>query len=180
MGHQEMQQPIFRWPEGDRTAIGGHPMAGRVQSQAANLHRLIIRRRLSAPQNGINPGHQLPGREGLGHVVIRPHIEPPNPIRLLAPGRQHDNRQIPGCPIPLQAAGKINAALAGQHPVQHHEIRQAKAQRGTGVLGRLRMPNPMPGSLQSQRHHLADGRFIFYQQNARHWHPPFACPIGWY
>ncbi len=48
--------------------------------------------RRAATEDRLDPGQQLPDREGLGHVVVSADVQPENLVDLLAPGRQDENR----------------------------------------------------------------------------------------
>ena len=45
-----------------------------------------------APQDRLHPGHQLPGRERLGEVVVGAHLEAEDPVDLAVPGGEEDDR----------------------------------------------------------------------------------------
>jgi hypothetical protein len=44
-------------------------------------------------EDGLDPEHQLPGREGLRQVIVGPELEPLDPVLLLPLGGQHQNRE---------------------------------------------------------------------------------------
>src|SRR5581483_1695713 len=60
----------------DHGAVGRHLAAAEVDHGAADLDDLGRRGgRLRPAQDRLDPGHQLPGREGLGEVVVGSHLE---------------------------------------------------------------------------------------------------------
>ena len=79
--------------------------------------------RTLAAQHGSDPKNQLPGAEGLGHVVIRAEFEPHHAIHLIRLGGEHDDRQACGLGIAAQSSTHLGAADIGEHQVEHHEIR---------------------------------------------------------
>ena len=49
---------------------------------------------VGSPQQSSDPGLQLPDRERLGDVVVRPEVETQDAIGLLSPSREHENGDI--------------------------------------------------------------------------------------
>jgi hypothetical protein len=75
VGHQEMQQAELGRAEVHRLAVGGEAVGGRVEAQAADLDGVLGGLRGPAAQHGLDAGHQLAGREGLGDVVVGAGLE---------------------------------------------------------------------------------------------------------
>ncbi len=45
-------------------------------------------------QMGIDPGQELQRREGLGHVVVRPHVQAHDLVYLFGLGGEHDDGEL--------------------------------------------------------------------------------------
>ena len=74
-----------------------------------------------APQHRVDAGDELTWIEGLGQVIVGAHLEPDDAIDVLAFGREHDDRH--GLAGSTQAAADRKAILAGQHEVEHDQVR---------------------------------------------------------
>ncbi len=75
---------------------------------------------LVPPGEGLHPGHKFAGGEGLGQVVVRPGVQPGNPVFNFPLGGQKKHR---GGHAP--AAGLLQyrqAVHAGHHNVQHNGV----------------------------------------------------------
>ena len=48
----------------------------------------------SAPEDGLDPGHQFPGTERLDHIIVRTQGQAQDPIKFLFPGSKHENGNI--------------------------------------------------------------------------------------
>jgi len=82
--------------------------------------RLGIRAgRMASAQEHLNTSYQFRKRERLDQVVVRPRLQPPDPVFHLATGREHEHR----CLLALAQRGQDGQAIdAGQHAVQHEQI----------------------------------------------------------
>ena len=58
-------------------------------------------------------GHQLLGAEGLGHIVVRPQVEPQQLVVLLPTGGEQDDRR-------LGELAELRQGLEPVHPRHHH------------------------------------------------------------
>jgi hypothetical protein len=77
-----------------------------------------------------HPGHQLPGREGLGDVVVGAHLEAEDLVALLGAPGHHDDRDAARLGVLLQPAADFPAVEVGHHDVQQDEV-------GPGLAGLL-------------------------------------------
>ena len=75
----------------------------------------------STPQDGTHPRHQLARGERLGHVVVGAELEPHDAIALLAARGQEDHRDGPAR---ADRAAELESADAGEHHVEHDEVRR--------------------------------------------------------
>jgi len=57
--HEEMQQTVFGWSEGDLALAGAHAMTGVVELQALNLHHVGGAGRCGSPQHRLDTGQQF-------------------------------------------------------------------------------------------------------------------------
>jgi len=78
------------------------------------------------PELRVRSSEQLSGRERLGEVVVRAHLEADDAIGLLAARGQHDDRRVR---LGAQLAAKRQAVLARQHQVEHDQIDLAARER---------------------------------------------------
>ena len=79
-----------------------------------------------AAEHCVDARDQLTGIEWLCEVVIGAHFQADNAIDVLALRRQHDDRDR--LARPAQAAAYRQPVLAGQHQIQHHEMRRIALQ----------------------------------------------------
>ena len=129
IAHQEIHNLEFRGGEAHALPIcpEDHLLEGVAQPAGTDI--LCPGRGVDVPQQGVppqmaaHPGRQLLGVEGLGHIVVRPHGEPQDLVRVLALGRQDNDGQIPLLP---------DFEHGGQ-PVQfgHHHIHDDEPQIGS-------------------------------------------------
>ena len=96
----------------------------RIQPPARELVGLVLRwlpggRGEGALEDDLHPGQQLPGIERLGQVVVGAHFEAEDTVRLVAPGREHDDRCLGGRP---EIAAEVEAVLAREHEVEDDQV----------------------------------------------------------
>src|SRR5215212_9510536 len=65
-------------------------------------------------------GHELPDGERLGDVVVRPELEPDDPVYLVVAGGQHDDGHVALRPNPPY---DLRAVELGEHDVEHDQVR---------------------------------------------------------
>ena len=93
MGHKEMQQLELCWAHFKCFVSQNHPPAVDLQNQLADpklTARAITPR---TPQYRLHPCDPLLGSEGLGDVIIGPHLKTLNDIVLVGFCRQHNDRK---------------------------------------------------------------------------------------
>ncbi len=89
----------------------------------------------------MDPGHQLAGGEGLGHVVVGAELETQDPVDLVVAGAQDEHRdglRGPGSPAAQPAADVEAVEVAGQADVdddQFGSLPVDEAEAGLGVVG---------------------------------------------
>jgi len=99
--------------------------------------------------------------EGRTSMRGRTDIESTYAVIFFHPGGIHNDRDLASEIITLNTAHKINATLAGQHPVDEKHIRWILCQLFPRLLGVLGLEYDI--ALLSERHaqHIAYGGFIF-------------------
>ena len=71
------------------------------------------------PQHGPDAGFQLQKVEGLGDVVVRAALKADDLVRILAAGREHDNRHVGELP---DAHTRLQTIDFRHHQVQYHQV----------------------------------------------------------
>ena len=106
-----------------------------VQGQVARPDHFAGRIPAGASQDRAHAHHQFARAERFGDVIICPQFQADELVRLLDAGREHDDGHIA---FMSQGTAKVQPVHAGQHQVQHDQVR---------LLGaRQRQPlQPVPG-----------------------------------
>ena len=99
-----------------RHHVALHVHADRPGFQDAGQHRVV---RGAAAQHRADPGHQLPRREGLGHIVVCTQFETDDFVDLAVFGGEHDHRDVR---LLSQGAAHLGTGQARQHQVEKDEI----------------------------------------------------------
>ncbi len=105
---------------------------------------------------------QLLDGEGLGDVVVRPHVQAGHLVHHRVPGGEHDDGHLTLLP---QAAEHLHARQGGQHDVQQHQVefpRQGQLQSRAAVKGLLHL---IALILELQLHHPGQLFLVLHQQN---------------
>lgn len=165
VGHQEMQQAELGRAEVHRIAVGGEAVGGRVEAQAADLDGVLGGLRGAAAQHGLDAGHQLAGREGLGDVVVGAGLEAGHLVLLLAAGGEHDERDAAGALLAAQALGELDARHAGQHPVEQDQVGQGVADDALARLGVTGTQHVVTGPRQVGGDEFLDGGLVFDEED---------------
>ena len=137
---QDLQNGELRGGQGQGPVVQSAGVGLAIQHQAGDHQGAIARLRsgivlLVPPQLGLDPGHQLQGLKGLGHIVVRPQGEAGDLVHALPFGRQHNNGEGMGLPDLL---AELEAVQIRQHHVQNGQIQWfvcRKVQRAGGVIG---------------------------------------------
>lgn len=166
--HEEVQQAELGRPKNNGRAARRHTVRGGIKPQAVDLDRIFGRLGLLPAQHRLDAGSQFAGREGLGDVVVGTGFQTRDLGLFVAARREHDDGHAAGALVAAQAARQIDAALAGQHPVQQDQIRQFRLQQpqcGFGVGGAQRV---VTGAGERDADQFLDGRFVLDDKNAGH------------
>ena len=119
-------------------------LAGRRRDRRRPGAAVGAGRALDPPQQHPDPGHELARRERLGHVVVGADAEPDEQVGLVVAGGEHQHRAPGGRPA---APAHLEAVEAGQHQVEHDEVRVA----GRGAPRRRRPARRRPPRPRSPR-----------------------------
>ena len=165
MAHEEMEHAELRRSGPDRLPMTGDAMAHRVQPQPVDLERAVVADRSGPLQHRADPRHQLLHRERLDDVVVGARVESAQPVALLALRGQHDERDVPGGIASAKPACELQAAHAGQHPVEQNEVRTRLRDLAVRLHGIRHGAGVEPGPRQCELHHLADGGLVLDEKN---------------
>ena len=83
-----------------------------------------------APQERLDPAHQLAQPERLGQVVVGAELEADDLVDLVVARRQDEDRHLGAGRA--EAAEDLEAVHAGQADVEHDEVRGLRASRCRG------------------------------------------------
>ena len=110
-----------------------------------------------APQHRPHARRELPRRERLRHVVVRAELEADDPVGLLAPCGQQDDRQVGARPDP---AAELEPVDPRQHDVEDHEPRALGLEQlpGGGAVAGLERAEAV--ALEVAQDDLADDRLV--------------------
>ena len=125
--------------------------------------------------DGVHPGHQLRGGEGLGHIVVGTHHQAGHLVHLLGAGRQQDDAD--GGVFPPQLfAHRQAVAAAGHHDVQHRhvEIPFFPVVKLQGLVAGFRLKGFIAGPLQVDDHKFPDVLFVFCHKDLPHRETPLS------
>ena len=114
-------------------------MGRHVHFDIGKPHGLFFERRANAPQHRMDAGQQFRIGKRLGQIIVRPGVEPPDPVALFAARGQHDHRQVAGRGFASDLSADFNTRQAGQHPVEQDQIDMLflKLQQGLVTVRRL-------------------------------------------
>src|SRR5437763_434121 len=104
--------------------VGPHLPPPEVDGGAADLDHLKGGGRgLRPPQDRLHPGHQLPGGERLGEVVVGAELEAEDPVDLRVPGGEEDDGDAAqsGDGVGPQPLAHLEAVDAGQAHIEDDE-----------------------------------------------------------
>src|ERR1700757_4429094 len=91
----------------------------------------------SRRQGRLGLGDELVGRDRLHHVVHGALAQAPDPVRLLALRRHHDDRDGAGLRVVRQCTGSLVTVHAGHDDIHENEV-GAHLTRETHALGTVR------------------------------------------
>ena len=78
---------------------------------------------LGAPENGFDAGHEFPGAEGFGDVIICAELETDDLVGFRAFGGKHDDGHRVGPVVPFEGFTDLKAAHFREHEIKDHKRR---------------------------------------------------------
>ena len=168
--HQELENFIFDGGQADLISVHRHGLRPVVQNDAADgdgaavLHGLGTQPVIPA-QVAPDPGQDLHGHEGLGDVVIGPHIQAQDLVLGLGFGGEQQNGHIGKLPDP---GGGGDAVHIGHHHIQQHQMDVPAFDdfQSLGSVLRLKKAIPLRGQVNFQC--IDNFRLIVADQNVVH------------
>ena len=144
---------------------------------------LRLARRAGGPaQDRLDPQDQLPGGEGLDHVVVGAELQADDAVHLLGLGGEHEDRDVAHRDALLQQPADLQAVHAGQHQVEDDQVRLAALRHlegGLAVLGGLHRHAGLPQVVGDD---LDDVGLVLHHEDpfAHSARPPVVkgCPSG--
>ena len=138
--------------------------AARIELEARDPDGLFRRYGPRPAEHGLHPFDDLGRVEGFGHVVVRPHPQPDEPVDLVDPGRDHDDRRVARPPHLPQ---HLEAVDPGQRHVEQDEVGFGLTKQAQGVfaVGGAFGAEAVPAQVGLQ--HLAQVRFVFGDEDER-------------
>ena len=168
-GEAGEQRELLR-PQGDLDPSHPATEVSRHQPQVAEAD---LRRRLrpdgfrpGTPDQRLDPHDELVHGEGLGEVVVDTCGKAAELDLLLAPGRQHEDRQVG--PRRPELLGDLDAVEVGQHDVEQDEgdvSCPGPLQSRRAVVDHLDLEALAP---QVVGHHIGHGEVVFDDEDQRH------------
>ena len=117
-----------------------------------------------AAQDHADAGHQLARVEGLGDIVIRPHLEADDSLGIFGAGCQKDDGDIA---VGTNMAAQAQAVLARHHDVQNDEVDCIGRELRTRICASVSLGDPKAVFLQVTCQRLADSKLIIDNKNMR-------------
>ena len=164
--HEEVEHAEFRRSGPDRLPPAGDAMAHRVETQSADLDRIVVTDGSGPLQHRADPRYQLLHRERLDHVVVGARVESAQLVAFLALRGQHDERDLPGGVAAAKPARELQAAHSRQHPVEQDEIGRKLLDLAVRVHGIRHGARLETGPRERVLHHLPDGGLVLDQKYA--------------
>ncbi len=116
------QQVELGGGEVDRRPRKQRPPGGGLELHVADALRLdagVGCRAFLTAQDGPDAGHQLPGAERLGEIVVGPHGQADEHVGFVVAGGEHENGNRG---LVLDPPADLQAVESRQHQVEHHQV----------------------------------------------------------
>jgi len=128
MGRQDLEQAELTGGERDRRIAAQECAGGEVEQVRPERDLAIGSRRARGEAFGVASKHRVDARDQLARierfrqVIICSHLEPNDPVHVLAFGGEHDDRhRFSG---PAQASADPQAVFARKHEVEDEQVRR--------------------------------------------------------
>ncbi|CAK7287003.1 hypothetical protein SGPA1_41263 [Streptomyces misionensis JCM 4497] len=166
-GREGQQQPQFGGGERHAFAAVCHHEPGPVDDQLAVRLRPgpdgVRDGRVLSAQHGPYAGVEHPGPDGFDHVVVRAGLQPHDHVDVVPLGGHDDDRHLVAVP---DAPAHVEAGHAGQHEVQHDDVRAEGAEVFPSLFARCGGVDLMPLMSQTQPDGLAHVWVVLDKQNS--------------
>ena len=151
--HQHAQEVELGGRELHRLAVHLHLVPVQVHEQPTDLQDAGRREIVGGTaQHRPRAGHDLTGVEGLGDVIVGTQFQAEDAVGVLDAGREHDDGQVGQGGVAAHDAGDVPAVAAGQHQVEHHQVRPLTADEGQGHLALVGDEDLVAGLFQIRPH----------------------------
>ena len=175
---QQLQNIVLRGRQSYRIPIHGDgllPVVHLDSAQGQHLRPECTAPQLEVPpQLAADPGSHLHRVEGLGDVVVRPHVEAQDLIRVLALGSQQDHRHVTHLPELCQSGNPVHLR---HHNVQQHQMDVLPLQGIQSLLTRVGLQQMVVRIGQVDFQRVDDVLFIVADQDVIHGAPSLASMI---
>src|SRR5262245_47245888 len=148
-GGQHQQQPQLGWGQRQLAVGPAHDQRTAVYHQVT----VCLRRRAGprhAAQHRPDPRIEHPRLHRLHHVIVGPGLQAPHDVQVVAPCRQHDDRDIA---VAAQPTAYLEAVQPWEHHVEHYDVGRGIAdvakRRLTGPSGMHTVAETAQGQLQA-------------------------------
>ena len=174
--HQQMQYGIFRGGQGHGFPLHRNGFRPVIQGDAADGDVAGGGLRAAAqmgiaPQLRTHPGQHLHGNEGLGNIIIRPHIQPQHLILGFGFGGKQNNRGVGKFPDP---GGGGDAVHDRHHHIQQNQVDVVVLDNVQGLLASVSLEQAVPLRGQVNLQRIDDIRLIVADQNVIHSRSPLS------
>lgn len=171
MAHERLEQAELGGRQLHGHVVDGGGVRRHIQPQAPRTQNGIVRRRLPAPQYGLDAQQQLLELEGFAHVVIGAATQPGDRIgRVLPRGEQDDGSEVTMLAQVLQELVAIHPRHVDVDDQQVRWLLAVQGQRRHGIGCRRHV---VPGNAQRIAEHVAQAGFVVDDGDV--WH---GCPLG--
>ena len=133
---------------------------------AADCDAAVVVVLVRAAHHRADARQQFARRKRLDHVIVDAGFEAADAVVFLAARGQHDDRDVAGQVVAAPAAGELQAAGAGQHPVEQDQVGDAVGDRRLRLARVAGMHGFVFGLAQGEGDHVADRGFVVDDQDA--------------
>ena len=141
--------------ERDDLAAAARLPAPDIDLEVPDTHDLLWHRAFSrAAQDGAYTGDQLPGREGLDQIVVRPELESEDSVHLVVSGRQEQDGNV--ALGPNASADVETVELARQADIEDDDPRILLVHDRQALFSVSGQEHPKPIAAQVQVHEVSN------------------------
>jgi hypothetical protein len=173
VGDERIEQREFAAGQRHRLAVARQLAAAALECPVAEAHNAAsrVRRRWrarAAAQHGFDAGDQFARVEGFAEVIVGAHFEADHAVDRLVARGQHDHRsRLAAC---AQASAGGETVLAGNHQVEHHQLRLVAFEKGVELarIGQQQGVEAVPAEVGGEQ--LAQLGVVVDEENLFHGH----------